>query len=87
MIQGLIALLHNGGSKEELTNYYPIILLNITYKIVAKALQQRLQPLLPNLIDEDQMAFLSMRYILDNVLVQQETIKWAKKSYQEMIFL
>jgi hypothetical protein len=76
MNDGLIALLHKGGTTEELTNYRPITLLNVSYKIVAKALQQRLQPSLPDLINEDQTAFLPLCYILDNVLVQAEMIQW-----------
>ena len=63
------------------------MLLNVSYKILAKALQKRLQPLLPDLIDEDQTIFLPMRYILDNVLVQTETIEWCKLSHEELILL
>jgi hypothetical protein len=74
MNHGLIALLHKGGEREGLGNWRPITLLNNSYKIVAKVLQRRLQPHLPDVIDEDQTAFLSLRYILDNVLVQTETI-------------
>jgi hypothetical protein len=74
MNEGLIALFHKGSPTNELNNYRPITLLNVSYKIVAKALQHRLQPSLPDLISEDQTAFLPLRYILDNVLVQSETI-------------
>ena len=73
-------LLHKGGQTDEHKNYLPITLLNASYKILAKALQRRLQPFLPELIDEDQTAFLPMRYILDNVLVQTEAIQWCKES-------
>ena len=53
MNRGLIALLHKGGPTNLLTNYSPITLLNVSYKILAKALQKRLQPVLLDLIDED----------------------------------
>ena len=42
---------------------------------------------LPDLIDEDQIAFLSMRCILDNILVQIETIEWCKESQHSLILL
>ena len=57
MNKGLITLIHKGGLSDELSNYQPITLLNISYKVLAKALQKWLQPLLPDLIDEDQTAF------------------------------
>ena len=87
MNRGLIALLHKGEPTDLLTNYSPITLLNVSYKIMAKALQKRLQLVLPDLFDEDQTTFLPMRYILDNVLMQTETIKWCKQSDQDLILL
>jgi hypothetical protein len=42
MTQGLISLLHKGGDRLKLTNWRPITLLNISYKVLAKALQLRL---------------------------------------------
>jgi hypothetical protein len=42
MNNGLITLLHKGGDGEDLGNWRPITLLNIAYKILAKALQRRL---------------------------------------------
>jgi hypothetical protein len=85
MNNGLITLLHKGGNREDLRNWKPITLLNIAYKILAKALQQRLQVLLPEVISEEQSAFLPPRYILDNVLVIHKTIQWACESEQEMV--
>lgn len=76
--EGLIALLHKGGGRNTLKNWRPIILLNVAYKIFAKALQMRLQPVLMELVSHDQSAFLSMRYILDNIFLTQETISYAK---------
>jgi hypothetical protein len=38
MNHGLITLLHKGGDREDLGTWRPITLLNITYKILAKAL-------------------------------------------------
>lgn len=38
----LISLIHKGGEHEKLSNWRPITLLNVAYKIYAKALQLRL---------------------------------------------
>ena len=87
MTEGLIALIHKGGSRHTLNNWRPITLLNEAYKIFAKALQIRLQPILMEVISHDQSAFLPMRYILDNLLLTHETIDFAKFSNQPFLFL
>jgi hypothetical protein len=74
--KGLIAFLHKGGARIKLTNWQPITLLNVSYKIFAKALQLRLQPVLMEMISHDQSAFLPMQFILDNILLTQGTMVW-----------
>ena len=83
----MIVLLHKGGHRQALTNWPLITLLNMGYKIYAKALQLRMQPALMDIISHDQLAFLPMRFILDNLLLTQETIAWAEKSNQDLLFL
>ena len=87
MTQGLILLLYKGGDRLKLTNWRPINLLNISYKVLAKALQMRLQPILIEIISFDQSAFLPMRFILDNILLTSETMAWAEQTGQPFIFL
>jgi hypothetical protein len=58
-----------------------------TYKIIAKTLANRLQPLLPSCILPTQTAFVKNRCILDNVLLATEAIEWAKESQQDTILL
>lgn len=84
---GVLALLHKGGSRSRLTNWRPIALLNVAYKIYAKALQLRLQPVLSEVISDDQSAFLPGRFILDNIMLTHETIEWARHSRQPLLFL
>ena len=83
----MIVLLHKGGDRQELTNWRPISLVNLGYKIYAKALQLRLQPVLMDVISPDQSAFLPLRFILDNLLTTYETMAWAESSNQPLIFL
>jgi hypothetical protein len=87
VVQGLISLLHKGGDRRPIGNYRPITLLNSTYKIYAKLLQCRLQPILMKVISPDQSAFLPLRYILDNIVLTQENLNWAKTSKQPLILL
>jgi hypothetical protein len=87
MTKGLIALLFKSGEREDLGNWWPITLLNTSYKILAKTLQLRLKPLLVEVIDSDQTTFFPTRFILDNVLVTNGTIEHARSSQQTLILL
>jgi len=84
---GLMSLLHKGGDKTKLTNWHPITLLNVAYKIYAKALQFWLQLVLVNIISLNQSAFLPIRFLLDNILLTHKTKEWSAHSGQLMIFL
>jgi hypothetical protein len=42
---------------------------------------------LVEVINPDQSVFLSMRYILDNIVLTQETVNWAKTSQQPLVLL
>ena len=83
---GLIELLFKDGDLLKLKNWRLITLLNTSCKIFAKALQWRLQPLLVEVIDNYEIVFLPLRFILDNMLLTHESIQWAKWSRQDSIF-
>jgi exonuclease III len=50
-----------------LKNWRPISLLNTDYKIITKLLASRVKQALPDVIDEDQVAYLKNRYIGQNI--------------------
>jgi hypothetical protein len=85
--EGVISLLYKGGTRNTLNSWRPITLLNTSYKVFAKTLQLRLQPILMEVISPDQSAFLPLRFILDNIFLTHETIAHAKKSRQSLMFL
>jgi hypothetical protein len=85
--RGMISLLHKNRERSKLTNWRSITLLNVAYKLFAKTLQLRLQPVLMDIISYDQSAFLLLRFILDNILLTHETIDWADFLGQPLIFL
>jgi hypothetical protein len=86
VMEGLKALLHKSGGRSTLNNWRPITLLNMSYKLFAKTLQRRLQPVLMEVISYDQSAFLPIRFILDNILLTYKTIHYAKQSRQPYSF-
>jgi len=73
--------------KEEDANtpekFRPIALCHVIYKIISKVIANRLKPILPNLISEEQSGYLEGRQILDNILLAQEmvhTLQTRKKA-------
>jgi hypothetical protein len=53
VIEGVISLLYKGGTCNTLNSWRPITLLNTSYKVFAKTLQLRLQPILMEVISPD----------------------------------
>lgn len=66
--RGIISLLLKGENYQvELTNWRPITLPNVDYKILARAFAKRVELKLPKLIHSDQIGFVKGRFIGQNV--------------------
>lgn len=68
---------------ERMSEFHPIALCNILYKILAKVLANRLKTILPIMISENQAAFVPGRSIHDNVLIAFELIHYMKRKNRE----
>ena len=66
--RGVITLIpKEDSSLLELSNWRPITLLNVDYKIASKAIASRIKNVLPTLIHSDQSGFMKDRFIGQNI--------------------
>ena len=73
-----ITLIPKIQSLKRMVDYRPIALCTVFYKIISKLLSRRLQPILQEIISENQSAFVPKRASNDNVLITHEALHYLK---------
>ncbi|XP_021717958.1 uncharacterized protein LOC110685744 [Chenopodium quinoa] len=84
-----IALIPKFEKPELASQFRPIGLCNVAYKMVTKVLVNRIKTILPTLISNTQLSFVPGRQITDNIVIMQEVLhtmrrKQGKKGYMEI---
>jgi hypothetical protein len=75
-----LVLIPKDSNPSNFSRFHPISLCSSSYKILTKIIANRLKPLLPKLISENQGGFLKDKHITDNIVLVQEAIHSNKKS-------
>ena len=85
--KAVLKLLYKKGEKNELTNYRPISLLCVDYKIITKAFANRLKLILSEVISSDQTCGLPGRSIFSNLRLFRDIIKYAQSKNLKGFFV
>jgi len=72
----VFALIFKKGNTEDISNYRPISLTNVDYRIMAFVLSNRLQCVIGDIVSHDQNAYIKQRYMGYNIRLVEDIIDY-----------
>jgi len=76
----VVVLIPKTQRPERVKDLWPISLCNVLYKIASKVLSNRLKIILPEVISQNQSAFIPEGFITDNILIAYELTLSAEQA-------
>ena len=76
--QAVITVLDKGKDRSLIENWRPISLLNVDYKIISKTIANRLKVVLSKLIHHNQVGFITVRNIAENLRAISDIFDYTK---------
>ena len=73
-----VTLIPKMKNPKKISEFRPISLCNVIYKLISKVLANCLKPLLLSIVSENQSAFQASKVITDNILMAFETLHYMK---------
>ena len=70
-----------------MSQFWPISLCNVIYKIISKLIADRLKKGLVDLISEEQSGFVASRQVLDGIFIATEVIHSMARSKEKVMFI
>ncbi|KAA3460904.1 reverse transcriptase [Gossypium australe] len=82
----LIVLIPKKECPDDFSQFRPISLCSILYKLVMKVIANRFKLVFPNLISQEQAGFIAGRNISDNIILAQEKFKPLEESIRGVLY-
>ncbi len=79
----IFSLIFKKGDTCDISNYRPISLTNVDYRIIAFVLAGRLQSVIDSIINHDQIAYIRKRYMGNNIRLVEDVIEYYDKLQRE----
>jgi len=74
-----VTLIPKVPNPKRVTQFRPIGLCNVIYKLITRCIVNRMKPALPHLISPMQSSFVPRRQITDNMIIMQEALHLMKR--------
>jgi hypothetical protein len=84
---GVLSLIPKVPGADHISQFRPIALINVIFKVVSKAVAFKLDPIANRVISPNQTAFIKGRFILDGVLALHETVHEMRRQKAAGILL
>ena len=83
----VLSLIFKKDDTEDISNYRPISLTNVDYRILAFVLAKRMQRVIDSILSHDQSAYVRNRYMGYNIRLVDDVIEYYERMQKKGIIL